>query len=476
MELQDYVLMLRKNWAIVAAATVIGAGLGLISGLIATPTYTATAQVFVSTSAASNASELQQGSSFTIQRVKTYTEIARTAAVLEPAIEALGYDVEVSEFRGGVSASAPLNTTVLDVTASSEEAQDAADSANAVAESLITVVEDIETADATAGSPVRLSIVQPAEAPEFPTSPKKSLNVALGLLLGLAAGLSFALLRHTLDTRIRTERDLEHLTTVPVLGGIVMDPKSKDRPLILHSDPQNPRAESFRTLRTNLQFLDAGRRHRSFVITSSLPGEGKSTTAANLAIALADAGARVLLVGADLRKPRVAKYMGVEGGIGLTDVLVGRVTLEDATQPWGRTSLSVLPAGTIPPNPSELLGSTTMSELIEHLQREYDVVLYDAPPLLPVTDAAILARLVGGALVMVASGKTRRPQFEASLDSLENVDAKVSGVVLTMVPEKGPDAYGSGRYGYSYGDEFDKKGKRIKPKSSTKSKKSPTKV
>ena len=465
MELQDYILVLRKNWLVIASATVIGVLLGLLYSAFATPTYNATAQVFVSTSGASSASELQQGSNFTIQRVKTYTEIARTAAVLDPAIEALGYDVEVAEFRDSISATAPLNTTVLDVTASNEEAQTAADSANAVANALIDVVEEIETTDQSAGSPLRLSIVQEATAPEFPASPRRTLNVALGLLLGLAAGVGFALLRHAADTRVRNERDIEHITDTPVLGGIVFDPKSQNRPLILHADPHSPRAESFRTLRTNLQFLDAGKRHRSFVVTSSRPAEGKSTTTANLAISLADAGARVLLVGADLRKPRIAKYMGVEGGIGLTDVLVGRVSLEDAVQRWGRTSLYVLPAGTIPPNPSELLGSTTMAELIDHLQREYDVVLYDAPPLLPVTDAAMLARLVGGCLVMVRSGHTRKPQLEASISSLENVDAKVSGIVLTMVPAKGPDAYGYGRYGYTYGD-IDVKGRR---KSKTKS-------
>ena len=214
------------------------------------------------------------------------------------------------------------------------------------------------------------------------------------------------------------------------------------------ADPLSPRAESFRTLRTNLQFVDVGRASRSFVITSSVQREGKSTTSANLAIAMSDAGSRVLLVDADLRRPKVADYMGLEGAVGLTDVLAGRVKLADVIQPWGTGRLFVLPAGTVPPNPSELLGSQPMQKLIEFFEQEFDAVIFDAPPLLPVTDGAILARKVGAVILVVASGHTHKAQVKGALDTLRNVDAQASGVVLTMLPTKGPDAYGYARYGY----------------------------
>ncbi len=459
-ELQDYLLVLRKNWLIIVLLTVLGAGAGVAYSLLATPSYSASSKVFVSTTGADNASELQQGNSFTVQRVQTYADLVRTAAVLQPTIEELGLDVSASGLRGMISASAPTNTSVIDVTATNTDPVYAASLATGTANALIEVVEAIETTDAADGaSPVQLTLVQEAEIPQAPVSPNKPLNTALGLLLGLAAGLAIALLRHALDTRIRGERDLELLAETPVIGGIVFDPKATERPLVIHADPRSPRAESFRTLRTNLQFLDAGR-ERSFVVTSALPGEGKSTTAANLAISLSDAGAKVLLVGADLRKPKMAEYMGIEGGVGLSDVLIGRMGLHDAVQRWGRTSLYLLPAGAIPPNPSELLGSTAMSQLIERLNDEFDVVLYDAPPLLPVTDAAVLSRLVGGSVVVVAAGKTRTHQVEGALDALANVAAPVSGFVLTMLPTKGPDAYGYGRYGYAsstYGEKATKK-------------------
>ncbi|MDN4477431.1 polysaccharide biosynthesis tyrosine autokinase [Demequina sp. SYSU T00039] len=453
MELHDYLRVLRKNWLLIVLLTALGAGAGFAYSLLATPVYTATAKVFVSTSGASTVSDLATGSNFTQQRVKTYADLLTTSAVLQPTIDSLGIETSVASLRGRLSASTPLNTSVINISVSDSDPVFAASLATEASNQLIDVVEDIETTDSGEGSPVSLTLVQAAEVPDVPVSPNKTLNVALGLLLGLAVGVGIALLRATLDTRIRNERDLERVVDAPVLGGIVFDPKAKSRPLIVHEDAKSPRAESFRTLRTNLQFLDAERSSRSFVITSSIPSEGKSTTAANLAITLAEAGARVLLVGADLRRPKMGSYMGIEAGTGLTDVLIGRLSLDDAIQRWGRTDLYLLPAGSIPPNPSELLGSSLMASLITDLDERFDVVLYDAPPLLPVTDAAVLARLVGGTVLIVAAGKTHAPQLDSAVAALETVGAPVSGLVLTMLPSRGPDAYGYGRYGYVYGDE-----------------------
>jgi capsular exopolysaccharide synthesis family protein len=256
-------------------------------------------------------------------------------------------------------------------------------------------------------------------------------------------------LRTVLDTRIRTPRDVEQVTDAPIIGAIAFDAKAKDRPLIVHADPLSPRSESFRALRTNLQFLDMDGRS-SFVVTSSLPGEGKSTTAVNLAVALADAGKKVALLDCDLRRPKVAAYCGIEGGVGLTDVLIGRARLGDVMLPWGGRTMYILPAGKVPPNPSELLGSKQMRTLLEVLERDFDVVLCDSPPLLPVTDAAILAKATSGALVTVAAGQTNRHHLEASTDALATVGAKVAGIVLTRVPTRGPDSYAYA-YGYSHG-------------------------
>ncbi|MBP1241443.1 capsular exopolysaccharide synthesis family protein [Frigoribacterium sp. PvP120] len=468
MELRDYITVLRKGWVFIVAMMLVGVGLASAYSVVKTPDYSASAQVFVSTQTSGSVSDLAQGNTFTQQRVKTYASLVTTPIVLLPVISSLGLNTTAEQLAESITASAPLDTTLIQVDVVSEDPVMAADIANATSQSLTNVVEQIEAtsedADSEAGSQVKLTRVQEAQVPSAPTSPNVPLNLALGLLLGLAVGVGVAVLRHTLDNRVRNEADVEKISDAPIVGGIAFDPKADERPLIVQADPRSPRAESFRTLRTNLQFLDLGTKSRTFVMTSSVQSEGKSTTVANLAIALDSAGARVILIDADLRRPRVGQYMGLEDAAGLTDLLIGRADLADVVQPWGRGQLHVLPAGQIPPNPSELLGSRAMQELIGQLEQQFDYVLFDAPPLLPVTDAAILSKSASGAIVVVAAGKTHKGQLSGAVAALESVGAPIAGFVMTMMPTKGPDAYGYGRYGgaYGYGIEDDKETKATK--------------
>jgi capsular exopolysaccharide synthesis family protein len=449
MELTDYIRILRKSWLIIVLATLAGVGVAAVYSLTRTPEFQAQSTVFVSSQAGGTIAELQQGSSFTQSRVTTYTNLVNTPIVMNSVIAELGLGMTASELATKVSASSPLNTTLITITVTDPDPLLASQIANALGASLTNAVETIETPKGSDTSPVKLTRVKDALPPLTPSSPNVPLNLALGALIGLALGIAIAVLRSVLDTRIRTPHDVEAVTDRPLIGAIAFDPKAKDRPLIVHADPLSPRAESFRALRTNLQFLDMEGRS-AFVVTSSVPSEGKSTTAINLAIALADAGKRVALIDADLRKPKVHHYLGIEGGAGLTDVLIGRTRLGDVMLPWGKRSLYVLPAGKIPPNPSELLGSQQMHTLLEVLERDFDVVLCDAPPLLPVTDAAILAKATSGAIIVVAAGRTNKHQLTGAVDALETVGAKIVGLVLTMVPTRGPDAYYSYGYGYSY--------------------------
>lgn len=449
MDLSDYIRILRKNWLVVVALTLLGLGAALAYTATRTPIYEASSTVFVSTQAGSTTAELQQGSVFTQARINTYVGLVNTPIVLDRVIGDLALDTTSDELATEVTASAAQNSTLISVVVKNPSPQAAADIANAIAQSLATVVPQLEPEADDGSSPVRLSRVRDAKVPLAPSSPSFPLNLAIGALVGLAMGVGTAVLRTALDNRVRTPRDAEQATGAPSIGAIAYDTKAKERPLIVHADPLSPRAESFRALRTNLQFLDMGGRS-SFVVTSSIPSEGKSTTTINLAIALADAGKRVALIDTDLRKPKVAEYLGIEGGAGLTDVLIGRAQVNEVMLPWGNRSLYVLPAGKIPPNPSELLGSSHMSLLLEMLEREFDVVLCDAPPLLPVTDAAILARATSGALMVVAAGKTTKHQLTGATEALNTVGAKLAGFVMSMVPTRGPDSYYTG-YGYGYG-------------------------
>lgn len=452
MELREFVRVLRARWILIVLLALVGVGSASAFSIVQAPKFSSTSKVFVSTSSAGTAQDLATGNSFTVQRVITYSALVNTPIVLLPVIDDLNLDVSVPNLAGRITASAPTGTSLIEISVTDLSAIRSAEIANSVSQNLAKVVQKIETPDTPdAVSPVKLTLAQIATTPSRPVSPNVPLNIALGLFVGLLVGTGLAVLRQTLDTRIRSERDVEQITDIPVLGRIMFDAKAKERPLIVHVDPKSQRAESFRSLRTNLQFLEIGREDRSFVVTSSIQSEGKSTSAANLAIALADAGSRVLLVDADLRRPKLADYLGIEGTVGLTDVLIGQAELNEVVQPWGTGKLFVLPAGRVPPNPSELLGSAHMVHLIAEFNRAFDVVIFDSPPLLPVTDAAILSKSVGGVLLVVSAGRALKAQLRGAISALEKVDAPISGLVMTMLPTQGPDAYKYDNYGYGYG-------------------------
>ena len=451
MELRDYLRILHKNWIIIVALSLLGIAAASTVSIVATPKYVSSTELYVSVRSGvdSATSELVQGTSFARQAVTSYVSIVNSARVLEPVIDDLGLDVTSQQLAARVTAASPLNTVLIQISVTDDDPVMAANIANSVGENFIDVVVNaLEKPEGGGASMVKIETVEPALPAAKPASPNVPLNLVLGLLVGLAVGIGTAVLRTVLDTRIHSSHDVELVTDKPLLGGISFDPDAQKRPLVVHVDPRSPRAESFRTLRTNLQFLNVDSGPRSFVVTSSVPGEGKSTTAANLAISLAETGARVALVDGDLRLPRLAQYMGIEGAVGLTDVLIGRAQLSDVLQKWGRAQLYVLPSGRIPPNPSELLGSGNMKRLLLSLTTDFSYVIIDSPPLLLVTDAAVVSKLADGAILVAASGRTKRAELAAAVRALDHIGSKLLGVVITMLPTKGPDAYGYGTYAY----------------------------
>jgi succinoglycan biosynthesis transport protein ExoP len=448
-ELSDYIRILRKRWVVILAMVLLGVAAAAGGSILSTPMYQASTLVYVQVQSSGTVGELVQGSTFVQSQVKSFTEVVSTPLVLDPVLDELGLNESATTLAGSVTASALLDSVNIEITVTRDSAAEAAAIANAVTSSFRESVAQITTSTGDVpASQVSVSTLRDAITPDAPVSPNTRLNLGLGFIIGLALGLAIALLREITDTRIRGERDVAAITSAPIIGGISYDPGATSKPLIVQDDPHSVRAEAFRTLRTNLQFLEVESGAKSFVITSSIPSEGKTTTAANIAIALADSGAQVVLVDGDLRRPKLAQYLGIEGAVGLTDYLISRADLADVLQPWGRGNLVVLPAGTVPPNPSELLGSRAMAALVRTLESEFDVVIIDLPPLLPVTDAAIVSKITRGALLVVAAGRTRKGEFAGAVNALENVGATVAGVIITMMPTKGPDAYGYGRYGY----------------------------
>ncbi len=448
MRFNEYLLVVRKRFVLVAAIFLVSVVSAFAVTSLTTPTYESTTRLFVSTSASDSASDLLTGNSFTQQRVKSYADIVTSPAVLDSVVAELNLQEFSDKLPGQITATVPLNTVILEITVTDPSPFRAASIANAVANSLEQVVTHLETVDPTLASPVKLSVIQPGQVAKAPSAPRPLLNLALGALIGLALGFGAALLRESLDLRIRSVEDVPDKDgVINVLGGIVFDPNAESNPLIVHTSPKSTRAEAFRQLRTNIQFIEAAEVKKSIVVTSSVPSEGKSSTIANLAIAMADTGVKVLLIDCDFRKPKMHKYFSIEGAVGLTNLLVGQVKQSDVIQRWGRKHLDLLPAGQVPPNPSELLGSVAMKKFLAKAEKDYDVILIDTAPLLPVTDAAILSKLTGGVVVVVAVGRTTKPQLTAALGHVETVGGRVLGFIMNKIPTKGVDAY---RYRYSY--------------------------
>ena len=455
MELRDYIRVLLKHWISIVAVTLAGL-VGAAAFTFSQPRlYTAQAQSFVALTG-NDLGGIAGGATFTGQRLASYVQLASTPDVLQPVIDELRLDTSVTSLAGQVTAANPVDTVLLNISVTNPDPIDAAEIANAVSRQMSTVISSIEvpaesTTSNTTSVNVKVTLVDPAEPPTSPSSPRTTVNLLLGLLIGLAAGVGIAFLRESLDTRVHTPDELVDLTGSAPLGLIGFDPDASADPLVAQN-PRASRSEAFRTIRTNLQYVDVDNPPKVIVITSALPLDGKSTTAINLAITFAQAGKRTVVVETDLRRPKASAYLGVESAIGLTDVLAGQIPLEEALVPWNRGQLTLLPAGHVPPNPSELLGSQQMQDVLDALREQFDVVIIDTTPLLPVTDGAVVAKAGDGAILVVRFNRTTREQLALAMESLRQVDARLLGTVLNFVPTR-KRGYGyryGGYYGYGY--------------------------
>lgn len=448
LDLMAYVQILRRRWRTMLAVMLAVVAAAAAMTMLTTPLYTSSTQFFVSTADSSNSSQLAQGGTFTQQRVKSYSELLKSPKLLNPVIEKVGTDESVTALAAKITATTPPDTVLIDVTVTDPDPTQARDVAQAIAETFPTVVSDLEKVSEDAASPVKVTLLREPTTADAPVSPKPVRNLVLGLVLGLLLGFAAAVLKQLLDTKLRSKEDVEAVTDAVVLGGIPFDADAEKHPLIIRADPLAGRAEAFRSLRTNLQFVDAANHPRVIVVTSSIAGEGKSSTTANLALAMAESGASVCVVEGDLRRPKLLDYLGLEGSVGLTDVLINRYELDDVLQPFGAHSLNVLGAGPTPPNPSELLGSTAMRDVLENLRRRFDFVLIDGAPVLPVTDSTVLTRLADGAIVVAGSGIVTKDQFDHALETFETVKGTVLGIVLNRIPRQARGGYYDYRYEY----------------------------
>ncbi|MBD5786518.1 polysaccharide biosynthesis tyrosine autokinase [Cellulosimicrobium terreum] len=455
MDLSEYLAALRKRWAVIVALALIGALAAFAYARSTPPSYTATAKVYVSLNNGETTSDLLQGSAFVKNLIDSYAALADMPVVLDAVAQDVGIDGPGRSLAGTVTANALLNTSIIEISVVDGSAERSAAIANSVATNLSETVERLSPTSESGGDSVSLDVVSEATVPAWPSAPRTKFLVATGGFVGLALGLVTALLWSALDTRIRTQRDIEALIAdgTAILGSI---PRSRRRgaPLAVVDDPLSATAEAYRKIQTNLSYIDVADPARAFVVTSSVPGEGKSTTARNIALTLAEGTRRVLLLDADLRRPSVSESFGLESSAGLTTVLLGRAGIDDVVQSVGVKNLDVLPSGPLPPNPHQLIESSAMRGLLKAAREAYDVVVIDTPPLLPVSDAAVLATMADGTILVVGGKRVRRQQLRQSLRSLSAVGGRILGVVMTFAPRSGLDGefygYRNERRGFTF--------------------------
>jgi succinoglycan biosynthesis transport protein ExoP len=433
MTFAEYFVIVQRRWRVWAAGLLLGLLGGVGASATAQTLYTATATSFVTVAEqvdSGGQGEIFQGSQFAVQRVKSYVPLAKSPDVLKPVIADLDLDVTARQLARRVSVTSAPETVLLDVSVANPDPRLAALTADAISVQLGTVIEDLETTREDGQSNVKVSLARPADVPLRPSSPRVLLNLVLGGAAGLALGLVGAVLRHHLDTRVKTPDGVRALTDMSPLGATLHERGAAKRPLVA-LDWRSMSAERFRTVRTALKFATVDRELRHFTVTSSAAEEGKTSVACNLAISWAQSGSSVCLVEADLRRPGVSRFLGIDGSLGLSDVVVGDSQLEDVLVRWNHGMLTVLPAGSLPPDPAALLGSSAMASLVATLRSRFDIVIYDSPPLLSVTDGVVLGHQMDGVVLVIRSFFTRPEHVTSSIERLRSSRVDLLGTVLT---------------------------------------------
>nr|NIW80854.1 polysaccharide biosynthesis tyrosine autokinase [Calditrichia bacterium] len=328
-------------------------------------------------------------------------------------------------------------------------------------------LEETKIAEARQKSAIR--ILDEAIEPRAPISPKKRLNLLLGALIGLGLGVGLTFLIEFFDDSIKNPEELERmgfpiLAIIPQIAprelksrkrfstngnnGDLTNTESIEARLVTHLDPKSPVSEAYRTLRTNIQFQKMKNRDQTILVTSSAPKEGKSTTIANVAITMAQMGSKTLLVDTDLRRPVIHSIFNLKKDKGITNYLIGKLTFEEVVKPTFIENLFCVTSGPLPPNPSEMLSSGQMDEFIRTAQENFDLVLFDSPPIIAVTDAAILGSKVDGTLLVIRAHQTQKEAVQRAKTLMDNVQAGILGCLLNSVNID--RAYGSYYYYYYY--------------------------
>ena len=430
MDLRAYLVAIRRGWLLIIATTLLGAAAGAAAYLLTPPTYASTVDFYVSTpnTAGNNP---QSSAQFAQNRVNSYVQLLSSEQLATQVIASTGLDMSARDVSSRIQGATQLNTVIVTATILDDSPSHSLQIAQGVADAFPKLVNRLDNAGQKKPI-VAINVISGPNLKPGTVGLNRTVQVALGTIVGLVLGVLISVLRVVLDNTIRTTDVARSVVGKPVVGAIPLDSQISRSPLTVGAQSGSLRAEAFRRLRTNLSFIHAAKAADTIVITSAVPQEGKTLIAVNLAIAFAESGEKTLVIDANLRSPMLGGLLAIETKAGLSNVLAGQVDAKTAIGPSGVDALSVLTAGAVPPNPAELLGSQQMAALLSDLGEEFDKIILDSPPLLPVTDAAVVATAADAVVLVVRQGKTTRGQVARAASTLEQVDATLVGSVLNV--------------------------------------------
>ncbi|OBB73331.1 polysaccharide biosynthesis tyrosine autokinase [Mycobacterium sp. 852014-52144_SCH5372336] len=422
-----------RRWWPVALCAVLGIAAGLALSAATPKSYTATTTFFLGSPASADSSGAYNGDLFSQQRSATYSQLAGNRDLGLKVIDDLALPITPDELATKVTASQVPKTVLLQLSVTDGSAQRAADIANSYGQNFPKYVARLETPAGSSEPVAAVDVIQEAEAPASPTAPKTALNAVVGLAVGLFLGLFINWLRRIFDRRVRTEEQVENATGTPILGTLPKDRARSKRKLDPDADAKTAYAESIRELRTNLLYVgvDAPPKTIAFVTPSS--SMSTTATAANLAVALDGINRYVALIDADLRSPRLTRYLGVSCDLGLTAVIDANTMLDDVLVRVPTTGIDLVPADSTHRSPGDVLASDGLAKLIAELGNSHDFVFCDSPDLETANDATVIALACDGVILTAVQGKTKRDELSAAAQTLRRLGANVLGAVLTDV-------------------------------------------
>jgi len=442
MELRAYLDVLKRRWWILILLPLVLGVAAFVYSKQLTPMYRATATILVNQTQSPGV--VQYNDVLTSERLtNTYAEIVERSVVLTESLTRLGLPLTEDELAARISVTPVRNTQLLRITAEDADPALAASIANVVSQVFIN-----DNANQLAGRPGTVSITDLAKTPSSPSSPNTRMNVVLGVMIGMLLAGAVVWMQEYLDDTIKNAEDVEATVGLPTLGVVSRFANPGGRQPVTGNAVNSDLAESYRQVRTNVHFAQLAGRARKILVTSASPGEGKSTTVANLAVAIARAGESVIVVDTDLRRPTQHVLFDVPNAFGLTGVLLSELdSPEQGLLATGIRGLRMLPSGPLPPNPSELLTSVNMRRMIDALGKIADYVIFDSPPLFAVTDASILASETDGTILVMDVSHSRSETLRQATKALEQAGARRLGVVINKARKSARNAYYYGYYG-----------------------------